>query len=163
MTAPRFEFDPSTVVASIEVFPKQEYEVQIGEPKSFKRTAGDDNHDSFGVRFPINLKRPDEFNGKRTVYSIYLQSEGGQAMGKQMLMAALGYGKGTAEEKRFDADARGKDWSLDFETGGVGDAWREVTGKRAIVALDIAKNNRTGDPMQQFGGWRPINSGDINQ
>lgn len=163
--SPRFEFDPSTVVASIEVFPKQEYEFVIGEPKAFKRTAGegDKEHDSYGVRFPLALKAPDGYDGKRTVYSIYLHSEGGQAMGKQFMMAALGFGKGIAEEKKYDAEVRGKDWGLDFETGGVGDAWREHTGKRIIGLLDQAKNNRTGDPMQQFVSWRPITSGPINQ
>lgn len=165
MTAPRFEFDPSTVVASIEVFPKQEYEFQIGEPKPFKRTAGegDKEHESFGVRFPLAIKRPDEYSSKRTVYSIYLHSEGGQAMSKQFMMAAMGFGKGAAEEKKYDAEVRGKDWSIDFETLGLGDAWRDHTGKRVIGSLDIAKNNRTGDPMQQFNSWRPITSGDINQ
>lgn len=164
-SAPRFEFDPSTVVASIEVFPKQEYEVQIGEPKSFKRMAGEGEkeHESYGVRFSLVIKRPDEYNNKRTIYSLYLHTEGSQAMGKQFMMAAMGFSKGAAEEKRYDAEARGKDWSLDFQTQGVGDAWRELTGKRVIVSLDVTKNNRTGDEMQQFQSWRPITSGDINK
>jgi hypothetical protein len=164
-SAPRFEFDPSTVVASIEVFPKQEYEFQVGEPKAFKRTAGegDKEHDSFGVRFPLIIKRPDEYDGKRTVFSIYLQSEGGKAMGKGFMMACMGFKRGTDGEKAYDAEARGKDWGLDFETGGVGDAWRDHTGKRVIGSLDVTKNNKTGDPMQQFQSWRPITSGDINQ
>lgn len=163
MTAPRFEFDPSTVVASIEVFPKQEYEFQVGEPKPFKRTAGEDQHDSYGVRFSLVVKQPDEYNNKRTVFSTYLQSEGAQAMAKQFMMAVMGYGKGAVEEKRYDAEARGKDWSLDFATGGVGDAWRDFTGKRVIGTLDVTKNKTSGDPMQQFVSWRPITSGPINQ
>jgi len=165
-SAPRFEFDPSTVVASIEVFPKQEYEFQVGEPKAFKRTAGagtEKEHDSFGVRFSLTIKQPDQYSNKRTVFSIYLQSEGGAAMGKQFMMACMGYGKGKKEEDAYDATVRGKDWGLDFETGGVGDAWRELTGKRVIGALDVTKNKNTGDEMQQFQSWRPITSGPINQ
>ena len=164
--SPRFEFDPSTVVASIEVFPKQEYEFQVGEPKAFKRTAAegtDKEHDSYGVRFPLVIKMPDAYSNKRTVFSIYLQSEGAQAMGKQFMMAVMGFGKSAEQEKKYDAEVRGKDWGLDFETGAVGDAWREHTGKRVIGGLDITKNNRTGDPMQQFSSWRPITSGPINQ
>ena len=163
--APRFEFDPSTVVASIEVFPKQEYEFQVGEPKPFKKTSGegDKEHESFGVRFSLAIKRPDEYSTKRTVYSTYLHSEGGQAMAKQFMMATMGFEKGTKGEKAYDEEARGKDWSIDFELGAVGDAWRELTGKRVIGALDIQKNNKTGDAMQNFTGWRPIASGDINQ
>jgi hypothetical protein len=157
----RFEFDPTLVVASMEVFPKQEYELQVGEPKSFIRKAGQDQHDSFGVRYPLVIKLPDEYNGKRTLFSTYYQSEGSQAMAKQFMMAALGYGKGKQEEERFDRDMRGKDWGFDPATGAVGDAYRELTGKRVIGSLDVGKNENTGDPMQQFKGWRPISSGPI--
>lgn len=162
---PRFEFDPSTVVASIETFPKQEYEFQVGEPKAFAKKSGEGEkeHDSYGVRFSLVIKQPDEYNNKRTIFSTYMQSEGAQAMAKQFMMAVMGYKKNIEEEKRYDADVRGKDWGLDFSTGAVGDAWRELTGKRVIGALDITKNNKTGDPMQQFVSWRPISSGPINQ
>ena len=160
--SPRFEFDPTTVVASMEVYPKGEYEFVIGEPKSFQRQAGEDKHDSFGIRYPLVIKAPDEYDGKRTVFSTYYQSEGSQAMAKQFIMAVLGYGKGKPEEERFDRDMRGKDWSFDPETGAVGDIYRELTGKRVIGSLDVQKNNNTGDPMQAFKGWRTISSGPIN-
>lgn len=158
---PKFEFDPSTVVASIEVFPKGEYEFQVGEPKSFLRQAGEDKHDSYGIRYSLVIKQPDEYNGKRTIFSTYYQSEGSQAMAKQFMMAVLGFGKGREEEKRFDEEMRGKDWSFDPSTGAVGDAYRELTGKRVIGSLDTDKNNRTGDPMQVFNSWRPLTSGPI--
>src|SRR3982751_862294 len=147
---PRFEFDPSTVAASIETFPKGEYEVIVGEPKTFVRQAGEDKHDSFGIRYSLVIKQPDEYDGKRTVFSTYYQSEGSQAMAKQFMMAVLGYGKGKPEEERFDRDVRGKDWSIDFESGTVGEMYRELTGKRVIGSFDITKNANTGDPMQQF-------------
>lgn len=158
----RFNFDPTTVVASMEVFPKGEYEFQVGEPKSFLRQAGEDKHDSYGIRYPLVIKLPDEYNGKRTVFSTYYQSEGSQAMAKQFMMAVFGYSKGKPEEERFDRDMRGKDWGFDPETGAVGDAYRELTGKRVIGSLDIQKNNNTGDPMQSFKSWRPLSSGAIN-
>lgn len=158
---PKFEFDPSTVVASIEVFPKGEYEFQVGEPKSFLRQAGEDKHDSYGIRYSLVIKLPDEYNGKRTVFSTYYQSEGSQAMAKQFMMAVLGFDKGREAEKRFDEEMRGKDWSFDPQTGSVGDAYRELTGKRVIGSLDQTKNANTGDPMQQFASWRPLTSGPI--
>jgi hypothetical protein len=159
--SPRFEFDPTTVVASMEVFPKGEYEFQIGEPKSFLRQAGEDKHDSFGVMYPLVIKLPSEYDGKRTVFSTYYQSEGSQAMAKQFMMAVLGYGKGKPEEDRFDRDMRGKDWSFDPETRSVSDVYRELSGKRVIGTLDVSKNTNTGDPQQQFKSWRPLNSGPI--
>lgn len=158
----RFNFDPTTVVASMEVYPKGEYELQVGEPKAFLRQAGEDKHDSYGIRYPLTIKLPDAYDGKRTVFSTYYQSEGAQAMAKQFIMAVLGYGKGKPEEDRFDRDMRGKDWGFDPETGAVGDAYRELTGKRVIGSLDIQKNNNTGDPMQAFKSWRPLSSGAIN-
>lgn len=159
---PRFEFDPTTVVASLEVFPKGEYEFVVGEPKSFLRQAGEDKHDSFGIRYSLTVKQPDEYDGKRSVFSTYYQSEGSQAMAKQFIMAVLGYGKGKPEEERFDRDMRGKDWSFDPETGACGDIYRELTGKRVIGSLDVDKNKNTGDPMQVFKGWRTISSGPLN-
>jgi hypothetical protein len=160
--SPRFEFDPTTVVASMEVFPKGEYEMVVGEPKAFLRQAGEDKHDSYGIRYSLVIKQPDEYDGKRTIFSTYYQSEGSQSMAKQFIMAVLGYGRGKPEEERFDRDMRGKDWSFDPETGGVGDIYRELTGKRVIGSLDTQKNNQTGDPMQSFKSWRPISSGPIN-
>lgn len=157
----RFEFDPTTVVASMEVFPKGEYELQVGEPKSFLRQAGEDKHDSYGIRYPLVVKLPGEYDGKRTSFSTYYQSEGSQAMAKQFIMAVLGYGKGKPEEERFDRDYRGKDWGFDPETGAVGDMYRELVGKRVIGSLDVQKNNNTGDPMQSFKSWRPLSSGPI--
>lgn len=160
---PRYEFDPSTVVASMEVFPKGEYEFQIGEPKSFLKVATDDKKDSFGIRYPLVAKLPGEYDGKRNIFNTYYQSEGSQSFAKQFMMAALGYGKGKQEEDRFDADMRGKDWSFDPNDGSVGDAYRQLAGQRVIGILDIQKNTNTGDPMQAFKGWRPISSGPINQ
>ena len=153
---PRFEFDPTKVSASIEIFEKNEYEFQVGEPKSFMR-KNRKNEDSYGVRFPLTIMEG-VHKGKRTVFSTYQQSEGAQAMTKQFLMAVLGYEKNRAGEDRFNEDVRGKDWSFDPETGAVGDIWREATGQRVYGSLDIAKNDETGDPMQQFKGWRPIGS-----
>lgn len=158
----RFSFDPTLVVASMEVYPKSEYEFQVGEPKAFLRQAGEDKHDSFGIRYPLVIKLPDEYSGKRTLFSTYYQSEGSQAMAKQFIMAVLGYGKGRPEEERFDREQRGKDWEFDPSTGAVGDAYRELTGKRVIGGLDVDKNKNTGDPMQVFKSWRTISSGAIN-
>lgn len=154
---PPFNFDPTNVVASFEVYPKDEYEFQVGEPKAFSRTAGEDNHPSFGIRYPLVIKEG-PFAGKRTLFNTYYQSEGSQSIAKQFMMAVLGYGKGAPEEKRFDGDMRGKNWDFDGETGGVGDAYRELTGKRVYGSLDVGKNTRDGSDQQQFKSWRPIGS-----
>lgn len=152
---PRYEFDPSKVAATIEVFPKGDYEFQVGEPKSFIR-KNKKNEDSFGIRFPLTIMEDmngGHAKGKRTVNTGYQHSECAQAMTKQFVMAVLGYEGNQAGEKMFDAEQAGKDWSFDPDTGAVGDAWRQVTGKRVVGSLDVGKNEETGDPQQQFKKW----------
>ena len=156
---PSFNFDPTKDTASSEVFPKDDYEIQVGEPKSFLRTAAKgtpNEHDSYGVRFPLTI-RGGEYEGKKiNNFSVYHQSEGARAVGKQFLMAVLGYKKGKQEEQRFNEDMAGKDWKCDYETGAVGDAFREVTGKRVVGSLDVKKNPQNGEEQQDFKAWRPI-------
>lgn len=153
--SPRFDNDPTKVQASFEVLPKDTYEFQVGEPKSFFRQNNKGN-DSYGIRFPL-VVMSDNAKGKRVVFNTYQQSEGAQAMAKQFVMAVLGYGKGKTEEKRFDAEYAGKDWSFDTDTNAVGDMWRSVTGQRVVGDLDTQISD-TGDEQQKFVQWRPIGS-----
>ena len=158
---PTFDFDPSKVTASFEVFPKGDYEIQIGEPKSFIRKAGQDQHDSYGIRYPFVIKLPTEFENKRGVHTCYYHNEGSQGVSKQFIMAVMGYGKGRQEEERFDREVRGKDWAFDPNTGAVGDMYRELTGKRVIVSFDTQKNKETGEEQQNVKGFRALTSGPI--
>ncbi len=152
---PRFEsYNPASITTAIEVFPKDQYEFVVGEPKPFAGT-NQKGGDSYGVRFSLKVGAG-EYEGKKTIYSTYLQSEGAQAMAKQFQMAVLGYGKGRAEEQRFNEDWGGKDWSIDFEAGTVGDAWRELVGNRVKGNLDVGVNTNSGDAQQQFKGWEPF-------
>lgn len=159
-----FTFDPNTVSASFEIFPKGEYEVVVGKPKPFLKQAGEDKHDSFGMGFSLTLQVPSQFEGKRTNYRCYLQSEGGQAFAKQFLIAAYGYGKGRAEEERFDREVGAvKNWDFDPNgEGDIGDGWKDVEGQRLIVALDTQPNkNKPEEQMQQFTGFRSLSSGPL--
>lgn len=152
---PRYDNDPTKVVASFEVLPKDDYEFIVGEPSSFERTAAA-GHQSYGVRFPLVVAEG-AMQGKRFMHTCYEHSEGAQTMGKQFLMACLGYGKGRAEEQRFNKDMAGEDWSFDTDTKAVGDAWRKPVGKRVVGSLDIQISN-SGDEQQQTKGWRVIGS-----
>ncbi len=154
---PKYEFDPTKVAAALTIFAKGEYEFLIGEPRSFQREAGEDKHLSIGVRFPVQAELE---NGKkgRQLYSLYLHTEDAQGFAKRFLMAALGYPTNDASERKFDEDFKGNDWSYDPTTGTCGDMWREVTGHRAIAEVDIQTNEKTGDAMQKWVGWRPVGS-----
>lgn len=149
---PRFENSPANVVASMEVFPKDDYLFVVGEPKPFFR-QNSKGQDSYGLRVSLTIK-DGPYEKKRTVASFYMHSEGAQMMTKQFQMAVLGYGKGRQEEQRFDAEWGGKDWSFDTDSGAVGDAWRELTGKLVYGSLDVSINENSGDEQQQFKGWR---------
>lgn len=152
---PRYEFDPTGVQATIEVFPKGDYEMQVGEGKAFIRTNRKGN-DSYGVRYPVIIKTPGPHENKRTFYSAYLHTDGGQAYAKQFLMAALGYPRNNVAEQEFNRAVAGKDWSFDPATGHIGEVWKQVEGQRLIVSLDETVNEETKEPMQQFTSFRPL-------
>lgn len=153
---PRFNFDPNAVSASIEVLPKDSYEFIIGEPKSFMR-KNRKGEDSYGIRYPLVVAEGPH-KDKRVFYSIYQQSEGAQAVGKQFLMAALGYDRSSDAEKEYNAAHGGADFSFNTDDQTVGDGWMELKGQRVNGELDVAMNDETGAEMQQFpaGCWSPI-------
>lgn len=155
---PHFEADLTKVSVALEQFNKGDYEFLVGEPKSFQRT-NNKGVETFGVRWPISLAEETDGHkkGAKQIYSGYLHTEGGQTYLKQFIMACLGFNsRNAADERRFDEQFRGADWGVDTETQGTGDMYRQVTGKRVIVQLDMGINPESGEPSQQFKGFRPI-------
>lgn len=150
---PRYEYDPSKSQATIEIFPKDEYEFIVGEPKAFIR-KNRKNQDSFGVRVSLTHTEG-AYKGKRTVFTCYLHSEGAQSMSKRFQMAVFGYEAKAEAEQDFNKATSGLDWSFDPETGSVGAAWKQLGGARVIGNLDVGKNEETDEPQQVFKSWRP--------
>ncbi len=165
-SVPRYDHDPSTVSASIFIFPKGEYEFKVGRPKSFERTAAK-GHQSYGIRFPI-VCTSGSHAGKKSVFSMYLHSEGAAGMGKRFQIAAAGYEVNDRNEKQFDQEAAGKDWSYDTDTGEVGQGWLDYEGVTVVCDVEqqpskdaegkVQTDARTGDPIMQqvWGTWRPL-------
>lgn len=158
---PRYTHDPASVQASLSVLPKDEYEFVVGRPRAFERTASK-GHQSYGVRFPLTT-----LDGKRSVFSIYLHSEGAAAMGKRFQIAASGYDVNEANEKRFDQESAGKDFSYDTDTGEVGEGWGEYEGVHVVCDVDVQpakdasgaeQKDTQGNPIMQqvWGVWRPL-------
>ena len=169
MTTPQvgFSFDPSSVSATLEVLAKGEYEFKVLTCKSFLKQSGEDRHDSYGMRYTLQVTLvgrtgDPNANGKKVIFSTYYQSEGGQSMAKQFLMACLGYGKTKAEEERFNREQLGKDWNFNPNDGTYGEGYNDIVGSRVIGSLDVQKNVNTDEPMQNFKGWRSISSGALN-
>lgn len=163
---PRYEHDPSTVSASLFVFPKDEYEFKVGRPRAFERTAAK-GHQSYGVRFPLTCTQG-QYAGKKSVFSIYLHSDGAAGMGKRFEIAAAGYDVNDANEARYNDESKGKDFSYDTDNGEVGSGWLEFEGTSVMCDVETTpqKNDkgedvvdpRTGDKVMQqvWGTWRPI-------
>jgi len=158
---PRYEPDLSKISATFELFSKGEYEFGVGEPKGFEqttKTGKNAGQQSIGVRYPIVLGEETNGHKKGSKNSIncYIHNDGSMGFSKQFLMACLGYAINNAGERQFDEDFRGRDWSVDTETGAVGDVWREATGKRVIITADLGTNPTTGEPSNQFGKYRAV-------
>lgn len=150
---PRFTPDPSKVSATLEVLEKGDYELTIGEPKTFFR-QNQKGEDSYGVRYQLTVAEGPK-KGTKIFYSCYQQSEGAQSMTKQFFMAVLGYDRKSSDEKRFDADFAGQDWVFNTDDGALGDMWRSIIGKRVMCSMDVGISN-SGEPQQKFNKWRPL-------
>jgi hypothetical protein len=151
---PRYEGDPTRASATFEVFPKGDYEFSIGEPKAFERTNAK-GAPTWGIRYTLTVQSEGPHKGKIFVQTLYKHVETAEGINKRFVMAAMGYQVKRDDEKRFDADFAGKDWSFDTDSGACGDAWRELTGRRVVASLDV-KLGQDQTEQQDVKGWRPL-------
>ncbi len=155
--SPRYEPDLTAVAATLEQFEKGDFEFGIGEPKSFQRT-NDKGQLSVGVRYPLALSEESNGHkkGAKQMFSCYIHTDGGMTFSKRFIMAALGFKNTSQDERVFDEKYKGADWSIDPETGAVGDVWRQPAGRRITASLDVGVNPNTGEPSQQYTGFAPV-------
>lgn len=149
---PEYNGDPTRVSANFEVFPKDDYEFVIGEPKSFEKVG--EKGLNYGIRYTLTVATEGPFKGKKFMQTLYMHSEGAQPINKRFILAGFGYD--IKAEKKFDQDFAGKDWGFNPPTGACGDAWRELVGKRVVASLDVKISDRDGSDQQDVKGWRPI-------
>jgi hypothetical protein len=152
---PRYEPDPSkTSAAGFEIFPKDNYEFIVGEPKAFYRDG--QKGPNWGVRVALTIANEGPFKGKRYLKTLWYHTDGTAGMNKQFQMAVLGYENNKKGETAFnEAYPAGTDWSFDTDSGAVGDAWRELVGKRVQADLDIKLGDNDNE-QQTEAGWRPV-------
>ena len=156
--SPRYEHDASTVSAVIAILDKGDYELMIGEPKAFFNQGKEGKPDNYGIRYPLTVAEGAE-KGSKTFYNAFIHTDGALSFSKQFLMAALGYKATKEEEKRFNDKYRGSDWGIDTDTKGVGDVWREATGKRLTASVDVGiqeVGQNAGQPQQKWLKFRPL-------
>lgn len=152
--SPAYNYSPSKVSATMEVWDTGTYEVILGQPKAFQKMEGGEIK-NFGVGFPIqNAEDPK----KRQYVRFYLHNDQAEGMTKRVQIAAYGYGPGKVEEQRFNQEHDNDDWNLDFETGECGEAWKEMAGTRLSVDVEIGQNPNTGEPQNNWKNWRKLGS-----
>ena len=154
---PRYEPDLTAVSAALDLFEKGDWEFSIGEPKAFERT-NEKGKLSAGVRYLLSLA--EEHNGhkkgSKQMFSCYIHTDGAMTFSKRFVMAALGFKNTSEDERLFDEQFKGADWSVDPDTGAVGDVWRQPAGRRIVCSLEIGENPNTNEPSQQFSGFLPV-------
>lgn len=147
---PNYEPNLTDVQSTLEVFPKGEYEFKITSAKSFEKSK-EDGSKTVGIRFPMEEAE----SGKKTIYTLYVHSEGAMGFAKRFVMAAYGYSVDSEGENKFNNDYRGADWSIDTENGTVGEIWKDLIGKRVVGVVDT-KIGPNGDQQQEWNGFRAI-------
>lgn len=150
---PRYDYDPSKVSASIEVFPKGEYEFIVGEPKAF--AGNGQKGPNYGVRYVLTCASDGPMNGKKFFQSLWFHSEAAGPINKRFMLAASGYNADKNSEQRYNTEAAGKDWSFDTDSGAVGDGYRELVGKRVVADVDVTLGDN-GNEQQKVNAWRPL-------
>lgn len=152
----RYESNPAEVVAGFIVYPKNEYTVEVGEPKGSEYSTKDGL--KAGVRFPLRIA-DGEHKGKTVSYFGDELNDFGKAANKRLMMAALGYENKEESEKKFNVEVvPGHGWGFNSD-GSVDDGWMLAKGKALIVDLDVnAATDGSGKQYQKFVSFRPINS-----
>jgi hypothetical protein len=151
----RYESNIAEVVAGFVVFPKNEYTVEVGEPKAAEYNTKDGL--KAGVRFPLRIA-DGEFKGKTVSYFGDELNEFGKAANKRLVMAALGYENKEESEKRFNEEVGTKhSWGFNTSEGTVDEGWLLAKGKALVVDLDVnVATDGSGKQYQKFVSFRPI-------
>lgn len=152
---PDWVYRPSANTASVQIWPKGDYEVIVGTLKAFLNKNDDGTDKNWGIRCVFQLADDDT---QKIIYSGYLHTQGASSFVKGFQLACYGVEKKPSAEKMFDEQYDNADWSLNFETGEVGEAWKNMEGSRIIASVDTQINKQTGDEQQQFKNFRPLGS-----
>lgn len=152
---PKFNPNPSQVEAGFFqlLHANQDgYELKITGVKAFiddvKVQADGSTKQSYGVSVALVVAEG-EFAGKRVSSNkLYYHTEGGQGFAKPFLMSVYGFDQTPAAEQDFNTFAEPQDWGFDTDSGGVGDGFANLKGKRIRVFADVTKDKI--DPTKEF-------------
>jgi len=154
---PKFDFNPADAVSGIPVYPKDSYEVELGEPVSFYRAGKDGKADNYGVMFKSKI-RDGKFAGKPTIINCYMHNEDSLGFTKSVQMAALGYTpRKSGEDERFNADHGTDGWGINTDDRTCDQGWHNMKGQTLVWDADT-KIDKNGEQQQVTLGYRPLGS-----
>lgn len=160
--SPKYSADLSTVSTGFPVLKPGEYEFQVGDPQSFKRLAGEDKHESYGIGVSLTVVEVIDGDatakGKKPYRQFYMQNKEGWGFAKAFVMACLGYKNNDVDQQRFDNDVKGQDWSFNTDDKSVGEMWKKIRGTRVICAVELGQPDQSGNPTQKWLVSRPLGS-----
>lgn len=149
----KFDFDPNSVQANLEVLPKDTYTFEVKSVKPFEsdKTANGGKH-TWGVRFVMKVVGGDK-NNATVIFNGFMHNDGSQKNTKKCLMSLYGYGP--KQEKEFNDAMGAKDWTYDPD-GTVGSVWSETVGKLVIgsVEVQMGEGQAAGMEFQNFKDWQ---------
>lgn len=159
---PRYTPNQQNNTATLEVFPKDEYEFIIGEPKPFYNaakdntaTGGADKGENFGIRYVLS-HAAGPYAGKKYVKTCYLHSQGAADMTKQFMLAAYGFQPNNEAEQEFNKKIveEGLDDSFNTDDGSVGSYWTKIKGGRVKGLLETGAYQGRQQNVEK--GWLPL-------
>ena len=154
----RFDFNPQTQDIGFPIYPKGTYEFEIGEPKTYNRTAKNaGDPDRYGVSVLLKCSEG-EMKGKVYNVNFDFSSDYGPANAMTFLVVASGHDANDEGVAAFRAETQGKDFTVDVEQKLLGDGWTEcMKGQKVLGDMDTeADPNNVGKLRQKFPKWLPV-------
>lgn len=156
----RFDFNPKTVDIGFPLFPKDNYRFKIGEPKTYKFEAKDENSkDQEGISYLLKAVGG-PMDGKPYMVRFNLSEDYGEQNAMTFLVCAMGLTPNDEGVKKFREAYGDKDFSVNTdEKTGAGEGWHIAKEREIMIELDIVeikKGPRQGEKGQGFPKFSPV-------
>jgi len=152
----RFSFNPNDVQVGFPVFPKNSYELDIGEPKVKYYEGKEGKPDRVMLGYPCKIVEG-EFKNKPYYLQFDLNNEYGIQNAKAAVMAAKGFVPNQDNLATFNEQYGHLDGDVNTDDGTCGEFWQLAKGGRIVVDLDTDINKESGKLQQKFPqNLRPV-------
>lgn len=153
---PRFDFNPADASSGIQIYPKGEYIITLGEATSFYAAGKNGKADNAGVIFRAKIAEGEK-KGKPVMVRCYYHTQEARDYSKSIQMSALGYTpRKNGEDERFNKDKSGLDWTFNTDDKSCGEGWHSMSGQSIKWEADISINIETGEQQQKTLSYNPI-------